>query len=103
MRVIPSLTPEDDDDEDDDEGAGAEVRRQRAGEVDARLSRVAGEVLSGGSRTTVTTGKKGRETMETETEVAREEVMARLREVVAEKVEGERWRYEGETLEVIGF
>ncbi|KAF2157991.1 hypothetical protein K461DRAFT_28067 [Myriangium duriaei CBS 260.36] len=76
------LLPEDEDDPEEDD-----VRAAVGRDVDARLAVGAGEVFG---------WKGGRSGAEVLGEGAEEEVLARLREVVDGKVEGERWRWEGE-------
>ncbi|GAM86691.1 hypothetical protein ANO11243_047100 [Dothideomycetidae sp. 11243] len=111
LHVVPQLparhTEEDnmsECEEDDDD-----VRARLASEVDLRLGKVGRGVLGVTSPSSANGKGLGIDEVEDEDERiarlegAREEVMARLREVVAERFDGERWRFEGEALEGLGY
>lgn len=90
---VPDLIPPGMEEEEDDE----EVRAKEAREVDRRLAKVCREYWAGG-RGSAARGARGRRAGtwdEEEVERVGEEIMARLRETTEEKIDGERWRFEG--------
>ncbi|PNS15378.1 hypothetical protein CAC42_637 [Sphaceloma murrayae] len=111
VHLIPPLLPmhpdngfEDDigDDDDDD----IEARAREAKEVDKRLAAACREFWTGrNGRGSSGRGGRGRRpgTIDDEDEFLRvgEEVMVRLREEVGERIQGERWRFEGGEIEAV--